>query len=206
MDSSSESLWQLLNWVDVGLLLALLATFFIGLSLGLYRQVAILGSLVLGIVVASQVTAPLAASGFFQPVATRLGPEGSQALAYSGLLLGTLLLGVGTLFIFRRFFGKTLRFVDNALGGVVGLLVGALAFGLFALGVFHWEETRLHAPLKNSYIGRPVIDGTRVVVFLFPEDFRKRVEVSLSDRVNTMVGSKDDAAKPVPASHKTEGG
>ncbi len=181
MESTVASFWQSFNWVDVGLGIGLLTTLVIGLGLGLYRQLAIVCSLILGLVVASQATAPLASSSIFGPMQSHLGNSGAEALAFTGVLLLTLLLGLGTLLIFRKTFGKTLSLVDAVLGGVLGLVVACMLFGLFAMGVFHWEETALHEPINSSYLGSRLAKGTRLASFMFPKDYRLRVENSLRE-------------------------
>lgn len=191
METTPESLWELFNWLDVVLSVGLLSAFLVGLGAGFYRQVAIIFSLAAGLVLASQFTLPLAAAEFWAPVHARLGQSGSEAAAYGGIVLASLGIGLIGILLFRTTFGKTLRFVDSILGGAAGVAIGALMFGLTFLGTFHWEETWLHKPIRESYLGSHLAEGARVVSHIFPEDFRQRVEASLEEKLTPVVAGSE---------------
>jgi hypothetical protein len=198
---NASGILQLFNWVDVVIALGLIGGLLVGFGLGFYRQVAISVSLVLGLIVASQATAPLAATELFEGLHARVGKSGAEAMAYTLILLMTLLAGLSSLLLFRRFFGKTLQMFDALLGGAVGLSAGAFLFGLVALGVFHWSDTPLHKPIRGSFLGAKLAEGARVASRIFPEDYRARVEASLELHLAELAGTA--APGRVPASTGT---
>ena len=77
-EMQDPSFWQLFNWLDLVLAIGIVAAFLIGLGAGFYRQLAITSSLVLGLILASQLTNPLAAASFWEPIHARLGQNGRQ--------------------------------------------------------------------------------------------------------------------------------
>lgn len=174
-----EEIWASLNWVDLVLGLALLAALLIGVGMGFYRQLAIVASLVLGWVLASQFTAPLAGAEWFAPVHTHCGSDGAEFIAYAAVILATVGVGVACILIFRRHFGKPMRVFDSAVGGATGAGIAALAAGLLVLGIFRWEETWLHQPLRDSYLGSHLAEGARAAAKIFPDEYRERVEASI---------------------------
>ncbi len=194
-----ESFWQVFNWLDAVLAVGLLAAFLVGLGAGFYRQVAITVSLIDGLLVASQFTQPLAATELWTPVHAKLGTSGAEATAYAAIILVSLLAGLLSILVFRSYFGRTLRFLDSVLGGGTGICIGGLVFGLIILGVFHWPETALHSPIRESYLGSRLAEGAKAVSKVFPEDFRQRVEASLE---NKLIDLADGEAAPAPALHK----
>ena len=202
------SFWQLFNWLDLVLAIGIVAAFLIGLGAGFYRQLAITSSLVLGLILASQLTNPLAAASFWEPIHARLGENGAQATAFGAIVCAALMVGSLTVLCFRGFFNKTVRFVDSILGGFTGAAIGALLFGLIFLGIFHWEETRFHEPIRESYLGSRLAVGAQVASKVFPEDFRQRVEASLKVRAtDDLAGGNATPAEPesTPASDTGDG-
>ncbi|MGE3163554.1 MAG: CvpA family protein [Planctomycetota bacterium] len=185
----NESLWQSANWVDLVLALALAAAFLVGLGMGFYRQLAIVIALGLGIVLAGQFSTRLATSGTFEAVHARFGATGAECAAFCTIVLAPLLLALLSILVFRSFFGRTLKVLDSLLGGLLGLAIGVLAFGLVLLATFHWEDTWLHEPVRASVLGSRLAEVARASSQVFPEEYRRRVEASLQERISTLAGS-----------------
>lgn len=202
------SFWQLFNWLDIVLAIGIVAAFLIGLGAGFYRQLAITCSLMLGFVLASQLTTPLAAADFWDPLHARLGQNGAEACAFGAIVFACLFVGGIAVLCFRGFFNKTVRFVDSILGGFTGATIGALLFGIIFLAIFHWEDTRFHEPIRKSYLGSHLAEGARVASRVFPEDFRKRVDASLNQRAGEDLagGNATPATDEVEATVGTDKG
>lgn len=196
--SALESFWQALNWVDFVLILGLIAALLVGLAMGFYRQLVLLASVVVGFLVASQFTQPLAASEAFDAVRARYGLAGAEVASYASLVLGCTAVGLLVVLIFRSFFHRTVRFLDSVLGGGLGTLVGGLACGLVILGLFSWHETWLHQPVRTSYVGSRLAEGARLASAIFPEEFRQRVESGLAERIAIVAGEEPAPVAPGP--------
>ncbi|MEM7263501.1 MAG: CvpA family protein [Planctomycetota bacterium] len=174
------TLLEQLNWIDLCLILALLGCLLVGFGMGFYRQLAIAASLIVGFVAASQLAQPLARSEWFERVHAEIGQSGAEGVAYATVLLGSLLVGLACLLIFRSFFGSTLKFIDSLLGAVLGTAVGCLVFGLFAMGVYHFEDSQFHRPIQQSLLGSRIAEGVRVGSRLMPEELRTRIEAGVT--------------------------
>ncbi|MCA8961324.1 MAG: CvpA family protein, partial [Planctomycetes bacterium] len=157
--------------------------------------------LVFGFVVASRASTSLAQSDAFERVRAQLGQSGAEGVAYASIVGASLVVGLGVLLIFRRFFGSTLRLVDSLLGGVLGLAVGCLLFGLFALGVYHFEDSQLHRPIRESVIGSKIVDGVVVAARIFPQELRARIEAGI-DESRTVSASDPAQSSPEPSPEK----
>lgn len=193
-----NEVWQAVNWIDLILGLGLIAALLVGFAMGFYRQLAIIGSLLVGLVLASQFTERLAASGTFETMHARFGTTGAQCAAYCTLILVPLLIGLLSVLIFRSFFNRTLKALDSLLGGVLGLSVGGLFCGIVLLGVFHWEENWLQAPIRSSFLGSRLAEGARSVSRIFPEDYRRRVETNLQDRISSLAETPESNPEEQP--------
>ncbi|MEM7168428.1 MAG: CvpA family protein [Planctomycetota bacterium] len=187
-----EDIWASLNWVDLVLGLGLLAALLVGVGMGFYRQLAIIASLVVAWVLASQFTTPLAQSELFASVQERYGASGAEFAAYGTIILSTVCFGLLSILIFRRYFGKTLKMFDSALGGATGVGIAGLAAGLLVLGIFHWEETWLHGPLRESVLGSRLAEGARYASTIFPDEYRDRVEASLEQKISDLATSGNE--------------
>ncbi len=197
------TLLEQLNWIDFCLLLALLGCLLVGFGMGFYRQLAVAGSLVVGFLLASRLSQSLAASDMFETVRAELGQSGAEGVAYGAIVLSSLLVGLASLLIFRNFFGATLKFVDSILGGALGLAVGCLLFGCFALGVYHFEESQFHAPIRQSAIGSQIADSVRVATRLFPDELRARIESGFMDPATVSSTDEPDSSSEESDSGQT---
>jgi len=179
LDLSGGTFLDTFNWIDLVLILGLLAGLFTGLGLGFYRQAAMLLALAGGLVLASRFTVDLSRSALFQPVGEQFGIIGSEMVAFGTILLSCIGLALLGMLIFRSFFDRTLKLVDALIGGAMGVALSAFLFGILILAVFQWTDTRLHRPIRESVLGSRIAEGTRVLVKIFPEEFQYRVDASL---------------------------
>ena len=179
MDLSGGAFLDTFNWIDLVLILGLLAGLFTGLGLGFYRQAAMILALASGLVLASRFTIELSQSSLFSPVAEQFGSVGSEMVAFGTILLGSVLLALVLLFIFRSFFDKTLKLIDALIGGATGVALASFLFGILILAVFQWSDTRLHQPIRDSVLGSRIAEGARLLVRIFPEEFQHRLNASI---------------------------
>lgn len=182
-DAPASGVWlewaRGLNWIDAVLLLGLVAGLLVGIGVGFYRQIAIFFALVVGMVAAGRLAAPLADTPAFGPVIEALGPEGGRVAAFATVLWGALVLGLLACLVFHSFFSKSLKFVDGLLGGAMGVAISSLLFGVLILGVFHSEMTKLDDPIRESRLGSQLAEGARYVARIFPEDIQDRLDRAL---------------------------
>ena len=214
--SSSEAafnFWATFNWLDIVLGLGLVASLFVGLGAGFYRQVAMIFSICVGVLVASQLTGPLSGAEFWQPVSEQLGERGGRAAAYGSIVLASVVVGLVLVFTFRSFFSRTLRFFDSLLGGVTGVTIGGLLFGATILGLCQWEDAPIHKTIRESFLGGYLSEGARYASQVFPPEFRHRVEASLGGKLPKLFADDDKPgeasesnANIVPASVKSDAG
>ena len=199
MEPQAESFWALFNWLDIVLSVGLVAALLVGVGAGFYRQVAITVSLVGGLLLASQLTTPIAHADFWQPVHARFGTAGAESIAYGGIVLVCLLLGLLSILLFRSYFGKKLRILDSVLGGFSGVAIGALLAGMVILGICRLEDHELQQPIRDSYIGSHLAEGAKVASRAFPEEFRTSVERSLDQKISDLSGSLRESSDLPPS-------
>lgn len=191
-----ESLWQAFNWLDLVLILALLAALLVGIEMGFYRQLIVLCSLIVGIVFAGQLSQRLATNDAFDAIHAEFGSAGAECAAFVLIVLTPLLLALLSLLLFRKRLDKASQTLDSLLGGVVGVGVGVLGFVLVVLATFHWEDTWLHRPLRSSALASRLAEGSRVASLVFPAEQRRRVESCLQER-SSIVADSPHGSEPV---------
>lgn len=166
--------------------------------MGFYRQLALTISLIVGFVLASQLSGSLASSSMFEPIHAKYGQPATEATAYALIIAGSMLVGLTVLLLFRRFFGRALRAADSLLGGVLGLGIGCLLFGFFALGVFQLPENGIQKTIQTSMIASHLAQGARVAGRVFPDDVAAQIETRFLETARELV--QEDSADPDPES------
>ncbi len=176
--STFQNAWMQSNWIDLVVILALLSGIFTGVGVGFYRSTAILLGSAAGVLLAGQFAVPLSLNSIFDSVRVDVGPLPTQILA-GALIFGTCT-GVAflTTVILRSFFDRTLRFCDNVLGGLMGTSIAILLMGIIFLGVFQWQDSRLHRPIQESLSGPSITSCTQQLGRFFPQEFRERFDLS----------------------------
>lgn len=182
-----------INWVDICLVIALVGFLFVGIGMGFYRQLALTISLVIGFVLASQFSSALASSSFLEAVHAKYGQPATEAVAYGLIIAASLLVGLTVLLLFRRFFGRALRVADSFLGGVLGVGIGCLLFGFFALGIFQLQENKLQRTIQESLIASRLAQGARVAGGIFPEEIAQQIETRFLETARELVQEEEKA-------------
>ena len=177
MEALDQAGWlQQLNWVDFVLGLALIATLLVGFGLGFYRQMALATGLLMGLVLAGQLTDRVAAVESLGSIRESIGDGGTRMSVYFAFLILPVVLSILSFFVFPKIFSKTLKALDSVLGGALGLMSAVTLFWVFVLGSSQIEESWLEEPVRESYLGSRLAEGAVSLSQIFPEDFRARVE------------------------------
>lgn len=176
-----QAFWQQCNWIDIVILLGMLAGLFTGAGLGFYRSTALLFGSTTGAFMAFQFSKPFSHTPLFSSVGVELGPLGAQILAGLAIFAGSVFSTMLITYFFRSHFDRTLKTCDGVLGALMGGGIAGLVFGLILLGVFQWPDGQIHQPIRDSVIGVPLAEATGTLDHFFPTDFRDRFQLTLSE-------------------------
>lgn len=174
------------NWVDLMLVVILGLTTLFGVLKGFVRQIigilAVIGGLVLAVN-----TYPLVSDFFSQWISSITL---SNFIAFIAVFIAALCLGGILSFLFSKVMRGPLKFVNNALGGGLGLLKGLLICGVivFAMLVFPFRED----VLKQSFLAPYCLRVTKAVIYLIPDDLKEKFNEAYKDIVKKGV---EDAGK-----------
>ena len=153
-----------MNWLDIIILVTLVATFVGGLAIGIVRSITNLVGLLLGIFIAGRCYEVVGSWLKFIP--------NIEAAS----IVGFILIVVVVMVIFGFICGKLHKLLsnfllgcfDHLLGGVVGLLIGALAWGaLLAL----WAKYVSADAVSGSWIAEFLLSKFPLVLVLLPSSF-----------------------------------
>jgi membrane protein required for colicin V production len=164
-----------MNWLDIVILVILLAAVITGIVRGLVRQVIGLAAVIIGLVLASlYYTAPAAIIG--KVVHNRLL---SHFLGF--LLIFFCVLAAGGLlgFLISKVMKGPLALVNRLFGGLFGLLEALLVCGVlvFALTVFDIARPAV----ETSRLAPVCVGVTRAAVHLIPQDLRDKFNRSYQE-------------------------
>lgn len=156
------------NWLDIVLLVILLITVVLGFVKGLVRQLIGIAAVAAGIILGFLYYRPIAAA--FRPLVTT--DTLAHLLAFLTVFLVLLLAGWLINHIFARAEKGSIKFINHLLGGIFGMLKGALICGalVFALLVF---PVSLGA-LRDSTVAPYCMQMTKAAIRLIPEDLKNR--------------------------------
>ncbi len=180
MSPSLTEFLECFNWVDLVLVLSLIATLLIGFGLGFYRQFTLGVGLFVGLLIAGRYTGALASTTPFLAIATHVGDGAGRIAAYLTLLALPALAALASFAVFPRIFGSVVRVFDSLLGSALGVASAVLVFWLFLLGSVQAERPWVSVPVQESYLGSRLARGACVLSRIFPQEFRERVEQELA--------------------------
>lgn len=157
-----------MNWIDVILISILALTTILGVVKGLVKQVFGLLAVIIGLILAL---------GFYSQVSTLyLRFISNEVLAhflgFLTIFLVVLCLGWVSSYTLSKFIKGPLKFLNNILGGGLGLLKGILICGVvvFALLVFPISKKAL----KESALSPVCLQLTRAIISLIPKELKER--------------------------------
>ena len=153
-----------MNWLDILILISLVASAIGGLAMGIVRSVTNLAGLLLGIVLAGR---------FYETVGGRFGfihnTDIANIVAFAVIVAVTMILAglVGRL-LHKLISGIMLGWLDRLVGGVLGLLIGAVVWGaLLAL----WGKFFSADAVSGSKLAKILLDKFPLVLNLLPSSF-----------------------------------
>ena len=175
-----------LNWVDLILLVILGLTVLFGIMKGFVRQIIGILAVIVGLI--SAVNYYLVVSDFFSRWISNTSL--SHFIAFFAVFIAVLCLGGLLSFLFSKVIRGPLKFVNNALGGGLGLLKGLLICGVivFAMLVFPIKEDAL----KQSFLARYCVRVTKAVIYLIPDDLKVKFNEAYEDIIKR---GKEDVSK-----------
>jgi membrane protein required for colicin V production len=157
-----------MNWIDVILISILALTTILGVVKGLVKQIFGLLAVIIGLILAL---------GFYSQVSSLyLRFISNEVLAhflgFLTIFLIVLCLGWVSSYTLSKFIKGPLRFLNNILGGGLGLLKGILICGVvvFALLVFPISKRAL----KESALSPVCLQMTRAIISLIPKELKER--------------------------------
>jgi len=148
-----------MNYLDIGLLVMLAVTLFMGLKRGLIKGVLSLAGVILGIVLASRFYTAFSDSTVGQ-IITFVAIF--VIVAWVASLLGSLIRKVAKMVL--------LGWVDNILGAVLGLAIGVITIGAaLATYISFFGSNDL---IADSTVGRILLEQFPIVLGLLPDRFQ----------------------------------
>jgi len=154
-----------MSWVDILIVLGLLAAIFWGIKDGLIRTLFGFAGIVLGIFLAGQ---------FAGSLGDRLGfisdAGAAHVVAFAIILLATIIVASILGLILSKLIHKTpVGWLDHLLGGVVGFFLGA--FFIAALLAMWTKWIGPADAITGSALGRLLLDKIPFVLSLLPGDY-----------------------------------
>jgi membrane protein required for colicin V production len=174
------------NWVDLILLVILGLTVLFGVMKGFVRQIIGILSVIVGLILAVNYY-PFVSDFFSQWISSSTL---SNFVAFITVFIAVLCMGGILSFLFSKVIRGPLKFVNNALGGGLGLLKGLLICGVivFAMLVFPFKEDAL----KQSFLAPYCVRVTKAVIYLIPDDLKVKFNEAYDDIVKR---GKEDVSK-----------
>ncbi|RJO60470.1 MAG: CvpA family protein [Dehalococcoidia bacterium] len=155
-----------MNWLDILILISLAASVIGGLATGIVRGVVNLAGLILGIFLAGM---------YYKTVGGWLGlihnTDVAKTVAFIAIIVVVMILAglVGNL-LHKLVSGIMLGWLDHLVGGILGLLIGAVSWGaLLAL----WVNFFSTGAVSGSNMARILLDKFPLVLGLLPASFDK---------------------------------
>jgi membrane protein required for colicin V production len=153
-----------MNWLDILILVTLAASVIGGLATGIVRGVVNLAGLILGIFLAGR---------YYETLGDKLtfihNNDIARTVAFIVIVVIIMILAglIGGL-LHKLVSGIMLGWLDHLVGGVLGLLVGALAWGaLLAL----WVKFFSADAVSGSAVAKILLDKFPLVLNLLPSSF-----------------------------------
>ncbi len=166
------------NWIDIVLVLVLLASILAGVIKGFAWQAVRFAFLLFGILLAKAYAAPLGVQ--LRPLlGSHARPPADKYLAYAIIFLVIYISSLGIAFGIRTAIDKLkLSSFDRLFGGLLGLLKGILfVYAAFLLiAVAKADDAPLAVAMRESQSSRIVSGIDSIVHPLFPQEFHDRIE------------------------------
>lgn len=167
------------NWLDIVILVILLATFILGVIKGFVRQIIGIIAVVVGLILAAKYY-----YHFSRVISRAVAVERwSHLIAF--LIIFFVVLAVGGLiaFLASKLMVGPLRFLDHLLGGAIGLIKGVLISGVvvFALLIFPVDKEAL----KRSVLAPYCYWMTSGMVHLIPQELKDQFRETYKEIVES---------------------
>jgi membrane protein required for colicin V production len=174
------------NWVDLILLVILGLTVLFGVLKGFVRQIIGIAAVIVGLILAVNYY-PVISDFFSRWISSSTL---SHFIAFIAVFIAVLCLGGILSFLFSKVIRGPLKFINNALGGGLGLLKGLLICGVvvFAMLVFPFNEDAL----KQSFLAPYCVRVTKAVIYLIPDDLKVKFNQAYEDIVKR---GREDVSK-----------
>ena len=153
-----------MNWLDIIIIVTIVISFVGGLATGLIKGVLTLIGLIVGIVIAGRTYAGLAER------LTLIHNEGAASVAAFAIIFLLVIVITALLVKLLRaaVVSAMLGWLDRILGGLVGVLLGVVSWGLvLAL----WAKFFGGSALQNSVIAPFLVEKFPLVLTLLPSEF-----------------------------------
>jgi membrane protein required for colicin V production len=164
----------MVNWVDLILLGVFGFAVCLGFQKGFVKQVATLGSLVLGVVLAGRYHAEVAGCSSLAFLVRQYGEDTAVVVAYLGIFAAVVLgAQLAAALIHRGIQGKALEPMDSLLGGAVGAAKVYVACGLLSIGIFQFlPHGGLRHHFARSFLAPRMAESMRQAFEQVPRAYR----------------------------------
>lgn len=174
------------NWLDIILLVILGLSVLFGIMKGLVRQIIGILAVIVGLILAVNYY-PFVSNLFSRWLSSSTL---SNFIAFIVIFIIVLSMGGVLSFLFSKVMKGPLKFVNNAMGGGLGLLKGLLICGVivFAMLVFPFKKDAL----RQSFLAPYCLRVTKAVIYLIPDDLKEKFNEAYKDIVKR---GKENARK-----------
>ena len=162
-----------MNWIDLAIILILVAFVAMAYTAGLIREVVTMVAVFVGIVVAG-----LLYEDFATDVLVFIDDEdAARAVAFLILLGAIYLLGQIAAYVLKRMASiMMLGWADRAGGAVFGLIKGLIVVQVLVILFAAYPNLGLDDAIDNSEIGKFFVDDASVVLVFLPGEFDDRID------------------------------
>lgn len=178
---------MIFNWLDIILLIIIVASLILGSIKGLVRQVIGIAAVIFGLVLAL-VYYPYVAVLYHRWIESQVL---SHFLGFITVFIAVLCLGWLIAWLISKIIKGPLKFIDHVLGGGFGFLKGILICGVlvFALLIFPVSVRAL----KNSYLAPYCLGMTKLVAKVMPQELKD----TFKETYDEIMGGRPKNAKRV---------
>jgi len=162
-----------MNWIDVVIILILVAFVAMAYTAGLIREVVTMVAVFVGIVVAG-----LLYEDFATDVLVFIDDEdAARAVAFLVLLGAIYLLGQIAAYVLKRMASiMMLGWADKAGGAAFGLIKGLIVVQVLVILFAAYPNLGLDDAIDSSEIGKFFVDDASVVLVILPGEFDDRID------------------------------
>ncbi len=169
-----------MNWIDLAIILILVAFVAMAYTAGLIREVVTIVAVVVGIVVAG-----LLFDDFATDVLVFIDDEdAARAVAFLVLLGAIYLFGQIAAYVLKKMASiMMLGWADNVGGAVFGLIKGLVVVQVLVILLAAYPSLGLDGAIDGSTIGKFFVDDVSFVLVILPGDFDARIDEFLLPKV-----------------------